>query len=127
MAQVNIQPSVLSNVSSGDSPALPRKRARIGAFLDDDFDASLDVPLDQRPAARMRNPRAAGIKMPKSHIQGLEEDEEPGTEQEYDEVKITEPTMRKRIEKHQSCMPLLLLTRAFFKHQIALSRLWRCS
>lgn len=81
-----------SLMSSGESPAFPRKRQRLGAFSDDEMDQSLDVPLNMRHAARIIRPE----------IQGLEEDEEDDGDDLKVEVK-EEPTMRKRIEKHQSC------------------------
>lgn len=78
-----------SALSMEESPVVARKRQRISAFSDDDGDDSLDIPLDKRPAARaVRN------------VHGLEEGEEE--EAEY-HVPIREPSMRRRIEKHQTC------------------------
>lgn len=92
--------SGVSTKSSGESPALPRKRARLAAFSedDDDEDEWLDIPLDQRPAPQQQ---------PLQQIQGLEDEE--GEDDEWDDVQEVaapaEPAMRRRIEKDQSCKP----------------------
>jgi hypothetical protein len=41
-------------MSSGDSPAVPRKRARMGVQSDDE---DMDTPIDRRPSAKAARPR----------------------------------------------------------------------
>lgn len=97
-------------MGSGESPAIPRKRARVAAFSDEDGDELMDVPLDERPAAKLLDQGPAPKLLPPP-IQGMEEEE--GEEDEWEDVQEAaepaEPAMRRRIEKHASCKLLMQL------------------
>lgn len=99
-------------MGSGESPAIPRKRARVAAFSDEDGDELMDVPLDERPAAKLLDQGPAPKLLPQP-IQGMEEEEEEGEEDEWEDVQEAaepaEPAMRRRIEKHASCKLLMQL------------------
>lgn len=88
-----MRPTSLSHLSSGDSPALPRKRQRRIEESDDEVDAAMDLPLNMRPASRIFKRKA-----PEESAQEEQEDEEPLAEDKKQPF-----TMRRQIEKHQSC------------------------
>ena len=93
---VGAAPIRMSAMGSSESPALPKKRARMAAFSDDDEDEFLDVPLDKRPAPQQPPPQ---------QIQGLEDEE--GEDDDWEDVQEvavpTEPAMKRKIERDQSC------------------------